>query len=313
MKAAQISQYGDASVVKINEVEKPKAGEGQVLIEVYASSINPFDTTVRNGYVKAMMPELPATLGGDVAGIVVEVGEGVTDFKVGDKVYGQASVVGKNSGAFAEYAATAVGQVAKAPDNLDFNQAAALPLVGVSALQALIQHLNLQAGQKIFIHGGAGGIGSHAIQIAKHIGAYVATTATGEGIDHVKNLGADEVIDYKTDDFAKLKSFDAVFDTVGGDDFSKALDVLKPGGMAVSMIAKPDEGKAKELGVTALMQGTNVTTEALDRLRELVEAGAVKPQVGKIFPLEQVKDAFEARESGQVPGKVVLQIKEEAN
>lgn len=311
MKSAQISEYGDPSIIKINEVEKPSAGEGQVLVEVHSASLNPFDSAVRAGYMKEVLPlQFPATLGGDIAGVVVELGDGVDSLALDDKVYGQASVVAGNSGAFAEYAVTKVGQIAKVPEGLDFTTLASLPLVGVSALQALGQHINIRSDQKLFIHGGAGAIGSIALQIAKNIGAYVATTATGDGIEYVKKLGADEVIDYKTQDFSEiLKDYDAVFDTVGGDDFNKSLKVLKKGGIAVSMIAQADEKLAQELGVTAQTQATHVTTEALDKLRGLVNSGVVKPNVGKVFPLEQVKDAFIARESGEVSGKIVLQIK----
>lgn len=307
MKAAQINEFGDASVIKINEVEKPAVGEGQVLVEVYAASLNPFDTAVRSGYLKDL--KLPITLGGDIAGVVLEVGIGVAGFVVGDKVYGQAAAVAGNSGAFAEFAATKATQLAKAPANLDFEQAASLPLVGVSALQALAEHIKLQSGQKIFING-AGGIGLAAIQIAKNIGAYVAVTATGEAAELAGQRGADEVIDYKVQDFAEvLRDYDAVFDTVGGDDFNKALGVLRQGGVAVSMAAQADETKANELKITALSQMTRVTTDMLNKLRELIESDVLKPQVGKVFPLEQTKEAFEARESGGTNGKVVISVK----
>lgn len=311
MKAAQISEYGDVSVVNVVDIEKPVAGEGQVLVEVHASSLNPFDTTVRSGNAQSWAPlQLPATLGGDIAGEVVSVGAGVDSFKTGDKVYGQASAVAGNSGAFAEFAATKADQIALAPSNADFTEAAALPLVGVSALQALTEHINLQAGQKLFINGGAGGIGEIAIQIAKSIGAYVATTATGEGIEAVKALGADEVIDYTSQDFTEvLSSFNAVFDTVGGDLFTKSLAILKSGGVAVSMIAQADEAVVNELGVTAISQFTQVTTAKLDKLRELVESGAIKPHVGRVYVLDEVQDAFTARESDTVSGKIVLEVK----
>lgn len=311
MKAAQFNNYGDASVIKIVDVDKPKPTEGQVLVQVHSSSINPFDTSIRAGYMKEMIPlDLPVTLGGDIAGEVVELGAGVDSLSVGDKVYGQANVVAGNSGAFAEFAATKASQVAVMPTNLDFDQAASLPLVGVSAWQALVEHIKLASDQKLFIHGGAGGIGSIAIQIAKSIGAHVSTTATGEGVEFVKLLGADEVIDYKQQDFTEiLSNLDAVFDTVGGDDFVKTYDLLKSGGIAVSMIAPVDEVKAKELGITALTQQTHVKTEALNALTKLVEDGIVKPQVDKTYPLDQVAEAFTARESGKVQGKVVLKIK----
>jgi len=312
MKAAQISEYGDASVVHVVEIEKPTRKPGQVLVAVHAASLNPYDTMVRAGYVKDMIPlELPATLGGDIAGVVAEVGDDVHNFAVGDKVYGEANVVAGNSGAFAEFAATQADQIAKAPNNVSFAEAASLSLVGVSALQAVTEHIKIAAGQKLFIHGGAGGIGTIAIQIAKHIGAYVAVTATGEGIQIAKDLGADEVIDYKTQDFTEvIKDYDAAFDTVGGDDFAKMFGVIKEGGVAVTMVAHTDESLAKERHITVVHQLTTATTAKLDALRELVEDGVVKPNVGKVFPLADSQAAFEARESGSVQGKIVLNIAE---
>ncbi len=308
MRAAQIREYGHADVVNIAEIDTPTISDGQVLVEVQAASLNPFDTMVREGYVKDMIKSLPVTLGGDIAGVVREVGEDVNTLAVGDTVYGQANVVAGNSGAFAELAVTKTEQVAKAPANLSITDAASLPLVGVSALQALTDHLELKDGEKIFIHGGGGGIGSVAIQIAKHLGAHVTTTATGEDIAYVSNLGADEVIDYKAQDFStELKGFDKVFDTVGGDDFTKALAILKPGGVAVSMIAEADEARANELKVTAIHQFTQVNTEKLDELTRLVEDGIVIPHVGQVFKLDDIRAAFEARESG-TKGKIVIQL-----
>lgn len=311
MKAAQIKEYGDASVIEVADIAKPGIQEGYVLIEVHAASLNPFDTIVRAGYLKDIIPlQFPFTPGGDVAGVVAETGGGVTSVVVGDSVYGQANVVAGNSGAFAEYAATSASQVTKMPENLDFKDAATLPLVGVSALQGLTTHINLQPGQKIFIHGGAGAVGRIAVQLAKHIGAYVATTATGNGVDMAKAAGADEVIDYKAHDFADvLSGYDAVFDTVGGDDFTKSFVILNKGGTAVSMVTQVDAAKAAELGVNVLRQDTQVTTNALDALRSLVESGVITASVGEVFSLDDVQKAFVARESGAVVGKVVLKIK----
>jgi NADPH:quinone reductase-like Zn-dependent oxidoreductase len=311
MKAARINEYGDSSKITISEVERPQPKDGQVLVEVYASSINPFDITIREGRMKDAIPlDLPITLGGDLAGVVTDLWSGVEGLAVGDNVYGQAHVVAGNSGAFAEFAATKSSQLARMPKNLDYNQSAAIPLVGASVLQALYEHLNLQPDQKIFIHGGAGGIGSIAVQVAHHLGAYVATTATGDQIDFVKQLGGDEVVDYKTQDFATVVTdFDAVFDTVGGDDFSKSFTVLKRGGTAVSMIAPPDAAKAEQLGITAMMQQTHVTTSVLDKLRELIEAGVITPQVSKVFDLNQIQAAFTEKETGMTTGKIVIQIK----
>jgi len=310
MKAAQIKEYGDASAVNVVEVDNPTVGEGQVLVKVQSSSLNPFDSAIRAGYMQQMIPlQLPVTLGGDIAGEVVEVSPDVDGISVGDRVFGQANVVAGNSGAFAEYTATAAGQVAKIPANLTMNEAASLPLVGISALQALTQHIDLRPGQKILITGGAGGIGRVAIQLAKHLGAYVTTTAAGEGISVARSLGADEVIDYKSQDFADLLSdYDAVFDTVGGEGFAKTLTVLKKGGVAVTMAAQPDQSQAEELGITAIQQMTQVTTETLNQLRELVESTVIKPHVGMVFTLDEIQKAFTARETGTVSGKVVLEI-----
>lgn len=310
MKAAQINEYGDPSVIHINEVDKPTPGPDQVLVEVHASNVNPFDAKLRAGYMKDGIPlQFPFTIGGDIAGVVTGLGQGVNTLAVGDTVYGNAAGVAGNSGAIAEYAATKASQIAKAPANLDFIQAGSLPLVGVSALQALTDELHLQAGQKIFITGGAGGIGSIAIQIAKNIGGYIATTATGEGVEFARELGADEVIDYKTQDYTELlHDYDAVFDTVG-DDFTKTLNVLKNGGTAISMTAHADQAKADELGVSAKTQATHITTEILDRLRELIESGHVTPQVGKVFGLNDVQLAYATWENGAVRGKVVIEIK----
>jgi NADPH:quinone reductase-like Zn-dependent oxidoreductase len=311
MKAAQITGYGDPSVVHITEADKPVANNGQVVVEVHASSLNPFDTTVRAGLVQQMMPlHFPATLGADIAGIVTEVGNGVTNVAVGDKVYGQANAVFGDSGALAEYAATAADHVAKAPENLEFTEIASLPLIGVSAIQGLTQHINLVAGQKILITGGAGGIGSIAIQIAKNIGAYVAATATGNELELVKQLGADEVIDYKNEDFfTVLTDYDAVFDTVGATMLDKTLHILKKGGIAVTMAAQPNESLAKELGVTVMNQMTQVTTKALDTLRNLVEQKVVTPRIGATFPLDQIAEAFRTREGSHSAGKVIITVK----
>lgn len=308
MKAAQFSEYGDASVVKVVDVDTPSAGAGQVLVDVTAVSLNPFDSKLRDGVMKDGIPlNLPITIGGDIAGVVGELGDGVEGFAVGDKVYGQANAVAGNSGAFAEFAATKADQIAKAPSNLTLDEAASLPLIGVSALQAIHDHLDVQSGQKVFIHGGGGGIGSAAIQIAKHIGAYVATTATSEDIEYVHALGADEVIDYASEDYAEvLSSYDAAFDTVG-DDFNKMIGILKSGGKAVSMVAAANEARASELGVTAQTQGTRVTADKLDALRKLVESGVVTVRIAQTFPLEQIVEAFQARESG-AKGKIVVTL-----
>lgn len=313
MRAAQMKDYGGPEVMEVVDIAKPQPGEGQVLVEVHAASINPFDIKIRSGMMKEMIPlELPITMGGDIAGIVVAVGPGVAHIAEGDKVYGQAIVVAGNSGAFAEYAATKAGQVAAMPTNCDFVQAAALPLVGVSAVQAITEHLQLAPGQKIFIHGASGGIGSVAVQIAKHVGAYVAATVRGsEAADFVRSLGADEIIDTNTSDpLQTAHDFDALYDLVGGEDFARLFAVLKPQANAVSMVAQGYEVAAESAHITARTQSTKVTTERLTVLRELVEAGAVTPKVDKTFSLEAIVEAFQYQESGGAKGKVVLTIAE---
>lgn len=329
MKAAQINAYGTNDVLEINEnAPKPPLKQGQVLVEVHAASINPVDWKIRAGYMKDMMPlNFPATLGGDFAGIVTEAAIEVSEFKTGDEVFGSAIVLNGGSGSFAQFLAANVANIAHKPKTVNFEQAAGLPLVGASAVQALEDHIKLQSGQKILIHGGAGGIGHIAIQLAKALGAYVATTVSTEDVDFAKNLGADEVIDYKqrlrsnglkTQNFEEiLKDFDAVFDTVGGKTSDESFKVLKKGlpagrqgGVIVSMVGQPNEDLAKQYQVTAIGQGTNTNASHLRRVAELVDSGEIKVHVDKVFPLEQVKEAFKYQEEVHPRGKVVLRIKE---
>lgn len=310
MKAAQINEYGDSSVIHIVDTEKPSVSKDQVLVEVHASSLNPVDSSIRAGVFKDMIPlQFPVTLGGDLAGVITEVGDGVEGFVVGDKVYGQSLVINGTSGALAEFATAKAGKIAKMPANLDFQQAASLPLAASSAVQALLYHAKLQAGQKVFIHGGSGGIGSIAIQVAKAQGAYVATTATGRGIDLVKQLGADEVIDYKVEGFTtRLHDFDVVLNNAPNE-FDKTLRVLKPGGIGVSLTGPADEALAEQLDVTAIYQSSSVTNEILNTLTEMVESGKIVPQVAKVYPLNDVAKAFDERENGSVLGKIVIAIR----
>jgi len=309
VKAAQIKEYGDISAINIEEVDKPTAGEGQVLIEVKAASLNPFDSAIRAGYMKEMIPlELPVTLGGDIAGVVAEVGEGVTAFQTGDKVYGQANVVTGASGAFAQFSVTSANQIAKMPSSLEFNDAASLPLVGSSAIQALNEHIKLEEGQKILIIGGSGGIGAVAIAIAKNIGAHVVTTVPTDGVSYAKELGADEVIDYKTQSIPEDSEFDAVFDTAGGEAFDTSLKFIKKGGIMVTMAAQPDEDKAKELGIQVIGQMTQITSTVLDTLSKHIDSGVVKSRIAKTFSLDQVQDAFKAREEESHIGKILLSV-----
>lgn len=310
MKAAQITAYGGPDVVTIEpDATQPQPGEGQVLVEVHDASVNPFDNIVRNGQARSMKElEFPATLGGDFAGVVSKLGDAAEGFSEGDEVYGQAGALSGN-GSFAEYVPVNTSSLARKPKNVDFVAAAALPLTGVSALQAILEGLELQNGQKVLIHGGAGGIGSLAIQLAKHLGAYVASTAATDDIDFVRELGADEVIDYQTEDFAKiLQNYDAVFDTIGGETYVKSFEVLRPDGKFVSMKSAP-EGFTPPEGVTVTDQFTRVTAERLTKLTELVEDGVLKVHVDKVFPLKQASEAMAYLEAGHHRGKVVIQVK----
>jgi NADPH:quinone reductase-like Zn-dependent oxidoreductase len=309
MKAAQISGYAGQDVLKINDVPKPAAGPGEVLVEVHAAGLNPFDYKVREGIMGDAL-KFPATLGGDVAGTVAEAGEGVSGFDTGQAVFGQAGAA-SGQGSYAEFTPVKISQLAAKPESLDFVQAAALPLAATSAYQALVDHMNLRAGQKILIHGAAGGIGSFAIQIAKYLGAYVAATAATEDVDYVKQLGADEAIDYKSRDFSEIiKDYDAVFDTVGGETNTRSYQVLKPGGTLVSMVAEPDPELVEQSGVNYIQQQSRATAERLKAVAELADQGVIKTNIDKTFPLEQAAEALDYLKTGHPRGKVVLKIKD---
>ena len=312
MKTAQINKYGGKEVVEINNtISKPQAEEGKIVVEIHAAGVNPIDWKIRQGYLAQMMPlHFPATMGGDFSGVVTEVGGGVSGLRVGDEVYGQAGVLLGGSGTFAEYALVSAQNVAKKPKNVSHKEAAGLPLAGVSAFQALFENINLKKGQKILIHGGAGGIGSFAIQLAKYSGAYVYTTVSIEDVAYVKELGVDEVIDYKSQKFDDIvKDCDAVFDTVGGETYTRSFNVLKKGGVIVSMAEQPNTELMEKYGVQAIYQFTQPTREKLEKLAALVERGAVKVHIDKTFRLDETAEALSYLETGHSKGKVVLQIK----
>ncbi len=311
MKAAQINKYGGSEVIEINKkTPKPVLSAGNVLIEAYAAGINPVDWKIREGFLHQMAPlKFPATLGGDFSGIITEVGIEVSGFKNGDMVYGQAIVLSGGSGSFAEFISADAKYIAKKPKKANHAEAAALPLAGVSALQALTEHMNLSPGKKILIHGGSGGIGSIAIQIAKHLGAYVATTVSSENREFAKSLGADIIINYKNQSFEELiKEYDAVFDTVGGGTYKKSFKVLRKGGIIVSMLEQADAELMKKYGVQAVAQFTQVNNARLTKLAELVDKNIIKVHVDKIFPLEKTGEAFTYLQKEHPRGKVVLKI-----
>lgn len=312
MKAAQIKEYSqDETIFLNNDVSMPKIGEDQLLVEVFSASINPFDSIIMKGYVKDLIKTpFPFTIGGDFSGRVLEVGQKVIGFKQKDEVFGTALILAGGSGSFAEFAAVSPDRVALKPKNLNYNQAASLPLVGSSAVQTLEDEMKLASGQKILIHGGAGGIGSISIQLAKHLGAYVATTVSKKDVDFVKNLGADEVIDYKSEKFEeRLKDYDAVYDTVGGETTNRSFSVLKKGGILASMKRPPDEELSKKYQVLGVAINTKVNTEHLNRVKELVEENVIGPQVDKIFSLDEIKEAFVYKSGSHPRGKVVVRIR----
>jgi NADPH:quinone reductase-like Zn-dependent oxidoreductase len=311
MKAARIDRYGGPEVIEVvANADRPLVQRGQLLIQVWAVSLNPVDTALRSGQMQEMVPlQFPATLGGDFAGVIAEVGSGVTGFSVDDEVYGQANALLGGTGSLAELVAAQAEMTALKPKSVDFVTAASLPLVGGSAVQAIIDHLQVAKGQRILIHGAAGGIGSIAVQIAKHLGAYVIATAFTRQVEFVEQLGADEVIDTRSKAFETVvRDVDGVLDTVGGEVAAKSYGVIRRGGTLVSMTAQPDEARMRDTGVNAISQFTQPTTGRLTKLAQLVDEGVVTPHVGRVFPLEQSVEAFRFREENKTAGKVIVTV-----
>jgi alcohol dehydrogenase len=317
MKSARIKDYGSArDVIEIDQnASVPNdPSEGKVLVKVKAAGVNPIDWKISEGYVQQIMPiEFPATLGSDFSGIVEKAGAGISDIKQGDEVYGQSSVVIGGSGTFAEMALANADNIARKPKTLSHEEAAGLPTVGVSAWQALVDIIGLSKGQKILIHGGAGGVGSIAIPLAKYIGAYVATTVSEKDKQFVKEeLGADEIIDYKTQTFEDVLSshdYDAVLDTVGGETYTRSFKVLKRGsGIIVSTLEQPNQELMEKFGVKAIFVFSQVNRERLTKLAQWVDQNNVRVNVDKMFPLDDAAKALEYQKDGHPRGKVVLAI-----
>ncbi len=313
MKSAQIKRYGGSEVVEINQstpaLDPPSAGK--VLVTVKAAGMNPADWKVREGYFQQMTPlQFPSTLGMDFSGVIEKVGESVYDFKQDDEVYGQASVMRGGSGAFAEMALANEDSIAHKPKTLSHEEAAGLPLVGVSAWQALVETIGLSGGQKILIHGGAGGIGSIAIQLAKHLRADIATTVSTNDKEFVKELGANEIIDYKTQTFEDLlpHDYDAVFDTVGSETYTRSFNVLKKGGIIVSMLEQPNQELMNRFGVKTIYQFTQVNRERLTKLAQWVDQNNIHVNVDRTFPLDEAGKALDYQRDVHPRGKVVLQV-----
>jgi alcohol dehydrogenase len=313
LKSAQINEYGGSEVVIINQdTSEPILSSGKVLVSVKAAGVNPIDWKIREGDMQQMIQlQFPSTLGIDFSGIINQIGEDVSssDFKKGDEVYGQASVWTGGSGAFAEMALVNAESIAHKPERLTHVEAAALPLVGVSAWQALTKDIELEKGQKVLIHGGAGGIGSIAIQLAKIIGAYIATTVSSNDKQFVQALGADVIIDYKTETFEDLiHEYDAVFDTVDGDTYTRSFKVLKKGGIIVSMLEQPNSELMDRYGVKALFRFSQVDNEWLTKLAKWVDQNNIKVNVEKTFSLDEAATALDYQRDVHPRGKVVLTL-----
>ena len=311
MKSAQINKYGSSEVIELNQsTSEPTVSSGKVLVSVKAAGVNPADWKIREGGLQQLVSlQFPSTLGHDFSGVIKQVGEGVSpsDFKQGDEVYGQAGVISGGSGTFAEMALANTESIAHKPKRLSHAEAAGLPLVGVSAWKALVENIGLSKGQKILIHGGAGGIGSIAIQLAKYLGADVATTVSANDKQFVQELGADVVIDYKTQTFEDLlHDYDAVFDTVGGETYRRSFKVIKKGGVIVSMLEQPDSELMSQYGVKAIFQFTQADRERLTKLTQWVDENNIRVNVEKTFSLDEAGDALDYQKDVHPRGKVVL-------
>ena len=309
MKAVRIHAYGGPDVLTYEDAPRPAAGPGEVLIRVHATTVNPFDCAVRAGYMSAYFHHtLPLILGTDVAGVVEEVGAGVTAFKPGQSVYARGGM--SRDGAYAEYAVAPASDVAIKPHSLDTLHSAAIPHVSLTAWQALFGLANLAQGQTILIHGAAGGVGHMAVQLAKWRGAKVIGTASGGNLDFVRRLGADQVIDYSKTPFENVVSgVDVVFDTVGGDTQQRSWGVLKAGGILVSVVQAPSEEIAAAHGVRqAFVFSSPPVGETLTEIATLVDGGQLKPEIAAVLPLREIRRAHEMVEGRHVRGKIVVEV-----
>jgi len=290
MKAIQLPHYGAADQLRYEEIPTPQAGPGQVLVRVRAASVNPIDSKSASGDMRQLMPlTFPWTPGNDFAGTVAAVGAGVTTLKPGQEVYGNSPA----GGAYAEYVVAPAAAVAPKPTTLSFAEAASVPVVALTAWQGLMQGGQLQAGQSVLIHGGAGAVGAYAVQFAHQLGAHVLATAAAEDLDFVRSLGADEVIDYHATRFETVaKNVDVVFDLVGGDTQQRSFAVLKPGGYLVATSQPPSPEEAAQHGVHGVMFGMKPSAEDLARVAQQLDAGTLKFDVARTYPLAQAGQAW---------------------
>lgn len=333
MKSFLIDRYTKGGALRLGESPEPVLRDNDVMVEIHAAGVNPVDSKIRDGEFKLILRyRLPMILGSDLAGVVTRVGPKVTRFSPGDEVYahpGQDRI-----GTFAEFIAIDQTNVALKPKNLTMEEAASMPLVALTARQALVERANLQTGQKVLIHAGSGGVGTVAIQLAKHFGAYVATTTSTANIDLVKSLGADVVVDYKRDDFEKvLQGYDVVLNSLGKDTLEKSLAVLKPGGKLISISGPPDPDfarksgfgwplrqvmrllsfgirrKSKRLGISYSFLFMTADGGQLGKITSLIEAGGIRPVMDRVFPFERTNEALSYVDTGRAKGKVVVAVK----
>lgn len=334
MKAFIVKRYGKKEKLHLATMPEPVVKENDVLVQIHSSGVNLLDSLLRNGGFKIFLPyKPPFKLGHDVAGVVTQVGAKASKFKVGDEVYARPSDY--KMGTFAEQISINEKEVALKPKNISMEEAASIPLVGLTSWQALVEIANLKKGQKVFIQAGSGGVGTFAIQLAKYLGATVATTTSGGNIALVKNLGADVVIDYKNEDFeTKLKDYDVVLHSNRDKKIlEKSLRILKPGGQLISLTGPPTPEFAKQLGlawhlkfITKLLSSgakkyakklnVNFTFlfmraegNQLSQITKLIESGIIKPVIDKVFPFEQTNEAMAYVETGRAKGKVVVKVK----
>ena len=333
MKAFVVDRYQKQAALRLADMPTPEPREDEVLVEVHAAGVNLLDAKIRGGEFKLVLPyRLPLILGHDVAGVVVKVGARVRQFKPGDEVYARADDF--RIGTFAEFVPVNEASLALKPKGLTMEEAASIPLVGLTAWQALVEKAKLQRGQKVFIQAGSGGVGTFAIQLAKHLGATVATTTSTGNVALVKSLGADVVIDYKTQDFEDvLRDYDVVLNSQDGKTLDKSLRVLKDGGKLISISGPPDPNfgketgspwfvrlvmrllssgvrrKARQLGVGYSFLFMKASGVHLREITRLIEAGAIRPVLDRTFPFASTNEALAYVEAGRAKGKVVIRLK----
>jgi NADPH:quinone reductase-like Zn-dependent oxidoreductase len=305
MKAVTISKYGDQSVLTYADIERPKPKSDEVLVHNRAVAVNPVDWKIRNGLGEMFGLQLPVVLGCEIAGTVEEAGSGVRDFQVGAAVYGYVSL--QRNGGYAEYTIAKSDEIAPQPESLDFDNAAAIPVGALTSWQAIFDTANLQAGQRILITGASGGVGSMAVQLAKAKGAFVIATASGKNEEFVRNLGADEFVDYTREKFEeRVRDVDAVFETIGGDTLERCFGTLRRGGCLVTIVTPPSNEKAEKLGIRASMIGVQPNGRQLREINRLIAAGKLKTHIATVLPLSEVRKAHQLSESGRTRGKIIL-------